>query len=199
MDEYLSAQLEAYIEQLMLLYGDQVYAYALHLTRHTQDAEDIALEAFMRTYSYLRSKPDRRILQPKSWLFTTARNCYLNSRRGKGSLSTESLDLLLSPMVTEQDTSPLSIADHTLHSQPDVVIERKEALQEVGTQIAALPEGVIRDATALNILGELSCPEIAKQLHRPLGTIKASVYHGKVELRARLISWKNEGKPSYEL
>jgi DNA-directed RNA polymerase specialized sigma24 family protein len=48
MCEYSSAPLDAYIEQLVQLYKNSVYAYALTLTRNTYDAEDITLEAYER-------------------------------------------------------------------------------------------------------------------------------------------------------
>lgn len=193
MCEYSSAPLDAYIEQLVQLYKNSVYAYALTLTRNTYDAEDITLEAYERTYLHLRNRPGVQIQQPKNWLFTAVKHIYLNSIRGRRRPSTESLESLKLFSLPEQETAPMEIVD-TIGKQPDLVAEENEGLREVSEQIAALPEGIIRESVSLNILEGFTCPEISKQLNRPLGTIKASVHRGKAELRVRLISWKDEEK-----
>ena len=193
MCEHLPTQLDAYIEQLVQLYKDSVFAYALMLTQNVCDAEDMTLEAYERTYLYVRNSPGVQIHHPKNWLFTAVKHIYLNSIRGRRRPSTESLEYLKFSNLPEQETAPMEIVD-TIGKQPDVIAEENEKLREVREQIAALPEGVIRESVSLNILEGLTCPEISERLHRPLGTIKANVHRGKAQLRTRLIAWKEEEK-----
>lgn len=66
-------------ERIVRLHSRRVYGYLYQMTRHRQDAEDIAQQAFIKAYQNLhRFEPERPFL---NWLLTIARRTALNHFR----------------------------------------------------------------------------------------------------------------------
>jgi RNA polymerase sigma-70 factor, ECF subfamily len=63
----------------LIEYLDQLYGYAMVLTRNKADAEDLVQEAYIRAVKAARDL--QTITNTKGWLFTILRNVWLNQRR----------------------------------------------------------------------------------------------------------------------
>ncbi len=66
-------------DEIVRLHTPRVFNYLLHMTRHRQDAEDIAQQTFIKAYTHLSSfDPTRSFI---AWLLTIARRTALNHFR----------------------------------------------------------------------------------------------------------------------
>src|SRR5262245_58463712 len=76
--ECLAGDMRAF-DEIVRAYPPPVFNYVLHMTRHRQDAEDIAQQAFIKAYNHLASfDPSRSFV---AWLLTIARRTALNHFR----------------------------------------------------------------------------------------------------------------------
>lgn len=74
----LQGQMRAF-DEIVRLHTPRVFNYLLHMTRHRQDAEDIAQQTFIKAYNHLASfDPSRSFI---AWLLTIARRTALNHFR----------------------------------------------------------------------------------------------------------------------
>jgi RNA polymerase sigma-70 factor (ECF subfamily) len=66
-------------DEIVRTHTPRVFNYILHMTRHRQDAEDIAQQTFIKAYTHLSSfDPTRSFI---AWLLTIARRTALNHFR----------------------------------------------------------------------------------------------------------------------
>src|SRR5258708_37844772 len=79
----LATDLDRHFRQLVLLYQQRLYSFALRLVSSPQDAEDIVQETFLRTYHALKSYPvlTVRALRLRQWLYTITLHMFLNRQR----------------------------------------------------------------------------------------------------------------------
>lgn len=176
----LAADLDGSFHRLVLAHQDRLYGFALRLSGNSQDAEEIAQDAFVRGYRALKEyEPERvRSLAVGPWLHRIALNAFRNRYRRKAH-----------PMVPlsggEEDGSPeLELRDGAA-VQPEVVAERAEERARLVGLLAALPEGY-RVAVVLRHVQGLPYGEVAELLGVPVGTAKARVHRGLKLLRAGL-------------
>jgi len=74
----LQGEMRAF-DEIVRLHTPRVFNYVLHMTRHRQDAEDIAQQTFIKAYTHLASfDPTRSLI---AWLLTIARRTALNHFR----------------------------------------------------------------------------------------------------------------------
>jgi RNA polymerase sigma-70 factor (ECF subfamily) len=66
-------------DEIVHTHTSRIFNYVLHMTRHRQDAEDIAQQTFIKAYTHLASfDPTRSFI---AWLLTIARRTALNHFR----------------------------------------------------------------------------------------------------------------------
>jgi len=66
-------------DEIVRTHTPRIFNYVLHMTRHRQDAEDIAQQTFIKAYTHLASfDPTRSFI---AWLLTIARRTALNHFR----------------------------------------------------------------------------------------------------------------------
>jgi RNA polymerase sigma factor (sigma-70 family) len=111
------------------------------------DAQDIAHDAYMRTYRAMQEQP---VNQPKAFLFTTARRLALNYRMRRSSRMIPAGHSALEPLAPATADAGTELAAR----------QEKEAL---AAAIAALPAGC-RNVLVLRHTEELSHAEIAERL-----------------------------------
>jgi RNA polymerase sigma-70 factor (ECF subfamily) len=76
--ECLQGNMRAF-DEIVRTHTPRVFSYVLHMTRHRQDAEDIAQQTFIKAYTHLSSfDPTRSFI---AWLLTIARRTALNHFR----------------------------------------------------------------------------------------------------------------------
>lgn len=182
-DEDLSAALAANLhgafERLVLAYQHRLYAFALCLTKHPEDAEEIAQDAFVRAYRALADYPTERVraLALRPWLFQITVNIFRNRIRG------QSVHLVPLDFDDEESHMPEPAADE--REQPEWLAEHAERSHELAVLIAALPLRY-RAAVILRHVEGLGYREMSSVLGQPVGTVKANVHRGIAMLRDAL-------------
>jgi RNA polymerase sigma-70 factor (ECF subfamily) len=138
--------------------------YALSLTRHESDAEDLVQETLLKAYSAragLRS--DRKL---RGWLMSILHNLFIDGRRQR--LAT-----------TQREQAASDGADQTVPaSQEDNV-----RLQQVRRAFFQLTDEQ-REALHLVSIEELSYQEAAEVLGVPVGTVMSRISRARERLRA---------------
>jgi RNA polymerase sigma-70 factor (ECF subfamily) len=173
----LATDLDGHFRQLVEVYQQRLYLFALRLVGRPDEAEDIVQEAFIRAYYALKGTPTRkvRVLNLWKWLYTITLNVFRNGMRKRGH-QVISLDL-------PENITVLDIADQALG--PDEEAYWREWQHELEEHIASLP-APYRPAVALYLFEELTYAEIAELLQQPIGTVKAYISRAKCRLRQLL-------------
>ncbi len=173
----LATDLDGHFRQLVEIYQQRLYLFALRLVGRPDDAEDIVQEAFLRAYYALKGTPTRkvRILNLRKWLYTITLNIFRNHTR-KREQSVISLDL-------PENSTALDIADQALG--PDEEVRWREWRHELEAHVASLPAHY-RVAVTLYLFEELGYAEIAELLDQPINTVKVYILRAKKLLRQLL-------------
>ena len=150
-------------EQLVNLYYQPLYRFALSLTRTETDAGDLTQQTFYIYETKGHQLRDRA--KVKAWLFTTMHREYLNSQRRA---------LRFPHFALEQVDGELPSApvESFAHLDAESVLE---ALSKVDEPHQA--------ALALFYLEDYSYQEMADMLGVPIGTIKSRLARGVARLR----------------
>lgn len=168
--ERLATDVDEAFPELVVANQDLVFGVALRVVRDAHAAEDVAQEAFVRAYRALRRYPNQQVreLRLRPWLARIALNAARNEVRGKRS----DVDIEhAAASLAEPSEGPLRLA------------ERNDERRMWARLLAALPDRY-RLAVALRYIDDLSYPELAETLDRPLGTVKSDVHRGTALLRA---------------
>ena len=178
----LATDLDRHFRQLVLLYQQRLYSFALHLEGSPQDAEDIVQETFLRSYHALKSYPVLKVraLRLRQWLYTITLNIFRNRQRKPEHQAI--------PLDTSEDSPLLEIEDLSLG--PDEEAYWHEWRHELEMQLASLAERY-RIAITLYYFEDLSYGEIAELLNQPIGTVKAHVHRALRQLRKALETQTN--------
>lgn len=163
-----------------LRYLDELFRYAMVLTRNQTDAEDLVQETYVRGLKAIGSlQPDSNL---KSWLFTILRNTWLNQLR----------QVRAAPRIIELDTDE-GTADLAVATSKDphalyVEAQERDLVREA---ILLLPLE-FREIILLREYEELSYQEIAKLLDCPAGTVMSRhmsrLARARSKLRALLLN-----------
>jgi len=174
--EALSSDLNGSFELLVLTHQDRLYSFALRLSGNSQDAEEIAQDAFVRAYRALRGYDAERIhaLALRPWLYQIALNVFCNRARRLR------VDTVSIGGDGEDETRP-ELADDA-QRRPEAALARAERDQELAALLAGLPQRY-RAAVILRFVEGLSYAELAAVLGQPPGTVKANVHRGIEWLR----------------
>ena len=159
----------------MPLYPD-CYAFALSLTRRTQDAEDLLHDTFMRAHrAFDRFKPGTNA---KAWLFTILRRLHIDSYRRARIRPTPLPEEELTEMARDA-TAPVDTGGDDLpwDSLPE------DAVWEA---IEGIPEP-FRLAVRLRDLDGFTYRQIAEILDVPAGTVMSRLHRGREYLRRTLV------------
>ena len=168
--ERLATDVDEAFPELVAAHQDLVFGVALRVTRDEASAADVAQDSLVRAYRALKRYPPQRVreLRLRPWLarisLNTARN-EIRARRGHDEL-TEAAEQI----ATERD-GPLKLA------------ERNDERRMWARLLAQLPDRY-RLAVGLRYVDDLSYPELAETLGRPLGSVKSDVHRGTALLRA---------------
>jgi RNA polymerase sigma-70 factor (ECF subfamily) len=151
-------------EEAVSAHYDNVYRFALTLSRNETDACDLTQSAFER----LLRKPEqlRDPARAKTWLFTTLYRLFLEKRRREDRF----------PHVAMDDVD-LAAANTDAGTHLDAAAV---------TNALAQIEEPFRAVLVLFYLEEHSYREIAEVLEVPIGTVMSRLSRGKAMLRALL-------------
>jgi RNA polymerase sigma-70 factor, ECF subfamily len=159
-------------------YLDSLYRYALVLTRHRGEAEDLVQETYVRAFEARgRLRENSNI---KGWLFTILRNQWLNELRRRRT----------GPQFVEGE-GEVQVVENIAGNLPDAqsVLEEQEDAERVRTAIDQLPSD-FKEILILREFEELSYQEIASVLQCPAGTVMSRLGRARAKLRTLLTGSK---------
>jgi RNA polymerase sigma-70 factor (ECF subfamily) len=155
---------------------DDVYRFALSLTRDESDADDVVQDTFLRAYrswhTYLPGSDCRR------WLFTICRNVFLRSRERSR------------PMVELDANDPeLSLGDPSRFGPGRDWFDEASSRLDLGPAIdgalAKIPEP-FRSTLIIVDVEDQSYESAAESLGVPIGTIRSRLFGGRRLMQAQL-------------
>jgi RNA polymerase sigma-70 factor (ECF subfamily) len=153
------------LKDLYESHSNEVYRFAIWLTGNISEAEDITSETFVRAWIH---KGKIRTETLKAYLFTIARNIYLQRKRKK------KRQVVLEDIYADPNPGP------------DRLTESQRELQYVQSALQRLPE-CDRTAFVLRVQHELPYEEIARILDLSLAAAKVKVYRVRKKLIASRI------------
>jgi RNA polymerase sigma-70 factor (ECF subfamily) len=157
---------------------DDVYRFALSLTRDEADADDVVQETFLRAYrswhTFILGTDCRR------WLFTICRNVFLRSRERQR------------PTVDLEDGEQDAVAAGSvyaaarekgyddIYARLDLAPALREALDELAEPF--------RSAVILVDVEDLTYESAAEVMGVPIGTVRSRLFRGRRLLQEKLLT-----------
>lgn len=156
---------------LMKRYKKAVYFMILKMIRDADDAEDLTMEAFAKAFKNLHKfKKDYTF---STWLFRIATNNTIDFIRKK-KLKTMSLNTTMSDDGGNAVT--IDVEDDDNNPQDEYI--KSQRIEMVRVFVDKLP-AKYRKLVQLRYFDELSYEEIAQELEKPLGTVKAQLHRSR--------------------
>jgi RNA polymerase sigma-70 factor, ECF subfamily len=156
--------------RLLSRYKDTIYFMLLKMLNNRSDAEDLTLEAFGKAFKNLHQYSPTYAFS--TWLFKIAsNNCIDFLRKKKGvmiSLETdgEQMEISETARIKSKDLNP---EERLIRKQKAILLHK--VVRRLKPHYQTLVE--------LRYFNELSYEEIAKELHLPLGTVKAQLFRAR--------------------
>lgn len=157
---------------------DDVYRFALSLTRNEADADDVVQETFLRAYrswhTFIPGTDCRR------WLFTICRNVFLRSRerqRPTVDLEDGEQDALAAGSVY---AAARENGYDDLYARLDIGPALRDAIDELAEPF--------RSAVILVDVEDLSYDSAAEVMGVPIGTVRSRLFRGRRLLQEKLAS-----------
>ena len=180
---------EQAFEREALPWIDDVFRFALSLTRDEADADDIVQDTFLRAYrswhTFLPGSDCRR------WLFTICRNVFLRSRERQP----------LTVEIDESECEAIAASDafhgagrdgaDELHARIDL----KTAIEKALTR---LPEP-FHSTLMLVDLEDQSYETAAEILGVPIGTVRSRLFRGRRLMQEHLLAHARDAGIGYEV
>ncbi len=176
-------------EQEAIPWIDDVYRFALSLTRDESDADDVVQDTFLRAYrswhTFLPGSDCRR------WLFTICRNVFLRSRE-RQPLTVE-IDDTESEAVAASETFHTSSRDSSdeLHARIDLGSAIESALTR-------LPEP-FHSTLRLVDMEDQSYETAAEILGVPIGTVRSRLFRGRRLMQEQLMAHARDAGFAFEV
>ena len=158
---------------------DDVYRFALSLTRDESDADDIVQDTFLRAYrswhTYLPGSDCRR------WLFTICRNVFLRSR--ERTRPTVELD------ASEVDSLAIdSVHASSVREGIDDAFARLDLAPAIDGALAKVPEP-FRSTLIIVDVEDQSYESAAEALGVPIGTVRSRLFRGRRLMQEQLLTY----------
>jgi RNA polymerase sigma-70 factor (ECF subfamily) len=163
-------------EREALPWLDDVYRFALSLTRNEADADDVVQETYLRAYrswhTFERGSDARR------WLFTICRNAFLRTReRTRREVDVEDGDV---------EAAAAQAGDALIsRNGADQILTRLDLAPALSGAIDRLAEP-FRSAIMLVDVEDQSYEAAAEILHIPIGTVRSRLFRGRRILQQEL-------------
>lgn len=147
----------AIFEELYRCHAEDVFRFSLYLSGNWALAQDLTSEAFVRAWT---TAVPVQVATAKAYLFTIARNLYLDSLRRE-------------PPQTELSAS--------LRASPAVSSEVREELDQTLDDLRQIAEGD-RSALVMAVFEEMSHEEVARTLGVSVGAVKSRIFRARLRL-----------------
>jgi RNA polymerase sigma-70 factor, ECF subfamily len=169
-------------EQEALPWLDDVYRFALSLTRDETDAEDVVQDTFLRAYkSWHTYEPDSDC---RRWLFTICRNVFLRARekeRTTVELVDSDVDVIAASTLFFE---AMRSGYEDLHARVDLAPALADAL-------AKLPEP-FRSTVLIVDVEDQPYEAAAQVLGVPIGTVRSRLFRGRRILQEQLLAFARD-------
>jgi len=152
------------LDELMTVYGREVWNYAYSITRKWDMADDITQEVFIKVFRHIDSF--RRDASVKTWLLTITRNTAIDFQRSA-----------FFRKVTLSDWLELKGERHSVEHE----MMEKWSVNEMWDLVLKLPTKY-REAIILFAHHQLSMKEMADVLGVTEGTVKSRLFHARQKL-----------------
>lgn len=158
---------------------DDVYRFALSLTRDESDADDVVQDTFLRAFrswhTYLPGSDCRR------WLFTICRNVFLRSR--ERARPTVELD------AGEIDQAIVgSFYGESSRDNVESIFSRLDLAPAISRALANVPEP-FRSTLILVDVEDQSYEAAAEVLRVPIGTVRSRLFRGRRLMQDQLMTY----------
>ena len=155
---------------------DDVYRFALSLTRDESDADDVVQDTFLRAFrswhTYLPGSDCRR------WLFTICRNVFLRSReRARPTVELDATDVDVAATT--------SIYGGGAKEGFDVASARLDLAPAINRALAKIPEP-FRSTLIIVDVEDQSYEAAAEVLRVPIGTVRSRLFRGRRLMQEQL-------------
>ena len=161
---------------------DDVYRFALSLTRDEADAEDVVQETYLRAYrSWHTFQPGS---DARRWLFTICRNVFLRMReRERHKVDVEDGDVEALAAVQQQAAAR--------RDGVDVMLSRIDLGPAISGALEQLSEP-FRTAVLLVDVEDQSYEAAAEILGVPIGTVRSRLFRGRRMLQEMLFAYARD-------
>jgi RNA polymerase sigma-70 factor (ECF subfamily) len=161
---------------------DDVYRFALSLTRDETDAEDVVQDTFLRAYkSWHTYEPGSDC---RRWLFTICRNVFLRARE-RDRTTVELVDSEADVMAASTlFFEAVKSGYEDLHSRVDLAAALSDAL-------AKLPEP-FRSTVLIVDVEDQPYEAAADILGVPIGTVRSRLFRGRRLLQEQLLAFARD-------
>ncbi len=147
----------AIFEELYRCYAEDVFRFSLYLSGNWALAQDLTSEVFVRAWS---AATPVQVVTAKAYLFTIARNLFLDSLRREPAQA----ELLAS-----------------LRATPALSPEVQEELSQTLDDLRQIAEGD-RSALVMAVFEEMSHEEVARALGVSVGAVKSRIFRARLRL-----------------
>lgn len=170
-------------EREFLPLSDSLYNFVLSLTRNRSDAEDIVQETFLKAYRSLATF--REGTNAKAWLFTIARNTFINRYRKNQNKPTE-IELIEEAAYKYREEAAADAEQYPDLRNADVFTYILS--DEVLTALESLSED-FRTAVILRDVEYMSYEDISEITDTRVNTVRTRIRRGRQELAKQLLEY----------
>jgi RNA polymerase sigma-70 factor (ECF subfamily) len=157
--------------ELVTMHQLFLYNLALRAVSHSQEAQDVTQETFIRAWKGLKNFRGESGF--RTWLYRILMNlCYDRYPRLQREKNTISL---------EEDEEEIPVESYLEQGS-----EQVEFSQFIQQELRNLPE-IYRLVLSLRFKQELSYQEISEVMDMPIGTVKTTIFRAKAQLKERLL------------
>lgn len=164
--------------ELMERYRDSIFHMINKMVFSSDDAEDLTMETFTKAFNRLHQYTPAFAFS--TWLFKIGSNHTIDFIRKK---RINALSLDQGFRNEDGEAMEIHIADDKL--DPIQTLEKKERI-ELLRDVVSKMKPKYRELVELRYFEEKSYDEIAEELHRSLGTVKAQLHRAREALEAML-------------
>jgi RNA polymerase sigma-70 factor (ECF subfamily) len=168
------------LEKLFAEHGQALVRFITRIVRSTDDAEDIAQQAYVRLQ---KLSDEKELDNPRAYLFQIANNLAVDQLR-RGKLHMEYVNQQL-PAEGETVTDD----SHADHHSPERVLEARQQLQAIYQAVDSLPFKC-RQAFLLHRSRGFSYSEIAQEMNTSVSSVEKYILQALKVCRRRIeVDW----------
>jgi RNA polymerase sigma-70 factor (ECF subfamily) len=158
-------------------YQRKAYVQALGLVKDTDEAMDIAQEAFVKVYKYLdHFKGDSSFY---TWLYRIVANLSVDLLRKKAG---HQEDQNHEDGQSQEQLATSGILSTRLGSNPQKAVLRAELVEKIDEALEQLPEKH-REILLLRELEGMTYEDLARVLQLPKGTVMSRLFHARAKMQ----------------